>query len=300
MSLTLLAVHATLTLANIMKTSIGPQGLDKMLVDNLGEMIITNDGATILKQLEVQHPAAKVLVDLSDLQDQEVGDGTTTVILLAAELIRRGNTLIEHGLHPTWTLNAYKTAGKEAVRYIQNVLSRPVSSLGPHALKNIAKTALSSKLIGGDSDFFADLVCKAVPQVKFVDEKTGKDRYPISAINILKTHGKSTRESILVDGFALSHIGRASQGHLNHLNLPTLIPHILRRRLRLHIYVYAHVDSTYPNAKHLLVTHSSGMPMRVEKAKIAVLEFALKQYRAQMGVQILVTEAEELEKIREK
>eukprot|EP01056_Protomagalhaensia_sp_Gyna25_P001591 Protomagalhaensia_sp_Gyna_25__1590@NODE_181_length_4580_cov_356_102841_g141_i0_p1_GENE_NODE_181_length_4580_cov_356_102841_g141_i0NODE_181_length_4580_cov_356_102841_g141_i0_p1_ORF_typecomplete_len547_score107_90Cpn60_TCP1/PF00118_24/2_5e165DUF531/PF04407_12/0_18DUF531/PF04407_12/2_5e03UROD/PF01208_17/0_67UROD/PF01208_17/30_NODE_181_length_4580_cov_356_102841_g141_i026954335 len=246
-------VSAAQALANVLKTSLGPQGLDKMLVDDIGEMTITNDGATILKLLEVKHAAAKVLVDLSDLQDQEVGDGTTTVVLLAAELLRRGNHLIQSGVHPTWVVSAYKGAGKEAVKYIQDHLTYKVDIGDKEMLRNIAKTSLSSKLIGVDSDFFADLICSAVPKVKVVDEKTGRVRYPIKAINILKTHGKSTRESVVVDGFAISHIGRAAQG----------------------------------------------MPMRIENAKIAILEFPLKQYRAQMGVQVLVTEAEELEKIRQ-
>eukprot|EP01054_Gregarina_sp_Poly1_P000753 Gregarina_sp_Poly_1__752@NODE_117_length_13667_cov_177_395147_g104_i0_p2_GENE_NODE_117_length_13667_cov_177_395147_g104_i0NODE_117_length_13667_cov_177_395147_g104_i0_p2_ORF_typecomplete_len552_score107_26Cpn60_TCP1/PF00118_24/4_2e162_NODE_117_length_13667_cov_177_395147_g104_i01199613651 len=246
-------VSAAQALANVLKTSLGPQGLDKMLVDDIGEMTITNDGATILKLLEVKHAAAKVLVDLSELQDQEVGDGTTTVVLLAAELLRRGNMLIQQGVHPTWVVSAYKGAGKEAVKYVQEKLTHKVDVNDKAMLKNIAKTALSSKLIGVDSEFFADLICEAVPKVRMVDEKTGKVRFPVKAINILKTHGKSTRESLLVDGFALSHIGRAAQG----------------------------------------------MPMRVEGAKIAILEFPLKQYRAQMGVQVLVTEAEELEKIRQ-
>ncbi|EZG67237.1 T-complex 1 subunit alpha [Gregarina niphandrodes] len=246
-------VQAVTALGKIMASSLGPSGLDKMLVDNLGEMLVTNDGATILKQLEVQHPAAKVLVDLSDLQDQEVGDGTTSVILLAAELIRRGQILIEQGIHPTWILQAFKAAGKEAVRYVHANLSVPSTGLGEGVLKSIASTSLSSKLIGGDAPFFADLVCQLVPKVATVDPMTGKTRYPVKAISVLKTHGKSTKESFVVDGFALSHIGRAAQG----------------------------------------------MPMVVKDARIAVLEFPLKQYRAQMGVQILVTAADELEKIRE-
>ena len=91
-------IMAVLSLSNIVKTSLGPQGLDKMLVDDIGDVTITNDGATILKQLEVTHPAAKVLVELSQIQDREVGDGTTSVVILAAELLKRGNELIKNNI----------------------------------------------------------------------------------------------------------------------------------------------------------------------------------------------------------
>ena len=95
-----LAVTACLAVANIVKSSLGPVGLDKMLVDQIGDVTITNDGATILKQLEVDHPAAKVLVELSDRQDKEVGDGTTSVVIVAAELLKRANELIKQKIHP--------------------------------------------------------------------------------------------------------------------------------------------------------------------------------------------------------
>ncbi|KYK67648.1 putative T-complex protein 1 subunit alpha [Toxoplasma gondii TgCatPRC2] len=103
---------AVQSIANILRSSLGPQGLDKMLVDDIGDMTITNDGATILKQLEVQHPAAKVLVELSDLQDKEVGDGTTSVVLLAAEFLRVGNQLVKEGVHPTAVIAGFKLAMK--------------------------------------------------------------------------------------------------------------------------------------------------------------------------------------------
>ena len=94
-------VMAVQAISNIVKTSLGPQGLDKMLVDDIGDVTITNDGATILKLLEVEHPAAKVLAELAQIQDREVGDGTTTVVILASELLKRGNQLIQNKIHPT-------------------------------------------------------------------------------------------------------------------------------------------------------------------------------------------------------
>merc|ERR1719454_701470 len=101
-------VTAVSALANILKTSLGPQGLDKMLVDDIGDVTISNDGATILKQLEVEHPAAKVLVELANLQDSEVGDGTTSVVIIAAELLKRGNALVNNGIHPTTIIAGYR------------------------------------------------------------------------------------------------------------------------------------------------------------------------------------------------
>ena len=117
-----LLVMAVTSLSNIVKTSLGPQGLDKMLVDSIGDVTITNDGATILKQLEVQHPAAKVLVELSQIQDREVGDGTTSVVILAAELLRRANDLVKNKVHATSIMAGYRLALKESVNFIQKQL----------------------------------------------------------------------------------------------------------------------------------------------------------------------------------
>ncbi|CAE7892214.1 CCT1, partial [Symbiodinium sp. KB8] len=168
-------VTACLAIANIVKSSLGPVGLDKMLVDDIGEMTITNDGATILQQLEVEHPAAKVLVELADLQDQEVGDGTTSVVIIASELLRRANELVMNKVHPTTIMAGYRMAMKEAIRYIKGKMLIPTAETDREFLISAAK-----------------------------DPKSGKVRFPITAINILKSHGKSSSESMLVKGFALN------------------------------------------------------------------------------------------------
>ncbi|KAF2071563.1 hypothetical protein CYY_007115 [Polysphondylium violaceum] len=196
-------VTAVTAISNIVKTSFGPIGLDKMLVDNIGDVTITNDGATILKMLEVEHPAAKVLVQLADLQDQEVGDGTTSVVILAAELLKRANELVQRKIHPTVIISGYRIACTEAIKYINEFLAQSVDSLSKDFVINIAKTSMSSKIIGDDSDFFSKIVVEAMNRVKSIDYK-GDVKYPVNAINILKAHGKSAKESTLVEGYALN------------------------------------------------------------------------------------------------
>jgi T-complex protein 1 subunit alpha len=197
-------------LANIVKSSLGPVGLDKMLVDEVGDVTITNDGATILKQLEVEHPAAKVLVELSNLQDQEVGDGTTSVVILAAELLKMGDRLVKNSIHPTTVISGLLLAKKEACKFIRDHCAIKVEALGKDAIINSAKTSMSSKIIGAESEFFAAMAVEAVTRVKTTTAK-GKAKYPVKAINILKAHGKSIKESELVDGFALNCV-KAAQG----------------------------------------------------------------------------------------
>jgi T-complex protein 1 subunit alpha len=123
-------VTAAVAIANIVKTSLGPVGLDKMLVDEIGDVTITNDGATILAQLDIEHPAAKVLVELAQLQDQEVGDGTTSVVIVAAELLKKANELVKDGIHPTVVMAGYRIAVKEAVKYIKDHLVVKADELG--------------------------------------------------------------------------------------------------------------------------------------------------------------------------
>mmetsp|Transcript_13026 Transcript_13026/g.13084 ORF Transcript_13026/g.13084 Transcript_13026/m.13084 type:complete len:544 (+) Transcript_13026:92-1723(+) len=202
-------VTAAMSIANIVKSSLGPVGLDKMLVDEIGDVTITNDGATILAQLDIEHPAARVLVELAQLQDQEVGDGTTSVVILAAELLKRANELVKNNIHPTVVMAGYRIASREAVKYIKSNLTVPVDTLGRENLINAAKTSMSSKILGSESNFFSELAVSAVLKVKL--EKDNKIKYPISNIHLLKCHGQSSLDSQLVDGFALN-CTRAAQG----------------------------------------------------------------------------------------
>lgn len=201
---------AVQSISNIVKSSLGPQGLDKMLVDDIGDVTITNDGATILKLLEVEHPAAKVLVELAQIQDREVGDGTTSVVILAAELLKRGNQLIQNKIHPTTVITGFRMALKEAVKHIQNHLVIRMDQINRDTLKKTAQTTLSSKLIGPESEHFSNLIVDAMLAVKQTS-LDGSVRYPVKSVNILKCHGKSVLESKLVNGYALQTM-RGAQG----------------------------------------------------------------------------------------
>ena len=196
-------VHATQAIANVVKSSFGPSGLDKMMVDDIGDVTVTNDGATILGLLDIEHPAGKILVDLAQQQDREVGDGTTSVVLIAAELLRRANELMKNKIHPTTIITGYRLALREAVKYMSENISIKAEALGRDSLVSVAKTSMSSKIIGADSDFFATMAVDAMQAVRTTTNKN-EIKYPVKAVNMLKAHGKSATESVLVKGYALN------------------------------------------------------------------------------------------------
>lgn len=173
------------------------------MVDDVGDVTITNDGATILKLLDVEHPAAKVLVELSELQDQEIGDGTTSVVIVAAELLKVADQLVKDKIHPTSVISGFRIAQKEACKYLQEHMTVSTTEIGKEAIINVAKTSMSSKVVGPDMNFFAEMVVDAMMAVKRVNSK-GKAKYPVKSVNILKAHGGSAKESRFIDGYALN------------------------------------------------------------------------------------------------
>lgn len=151
-----------------------------------------------------------MLVELSQLQDTEVGDGTTSVVIIAAELLKRANELVKEKVHPTSVIAGFRQALKESIRYMKDNLVVKVDDLGQEALLQVAKTSMSSKLVSAEADYFADIVVKAVQATKIVTSNQ-ETKYPIKAVRILKCHGQSLRETMFFPGYCLN-LGRASQG----------------------------------------------------------------------------------------
>ncbi|MEM4704059.1 MAG: thermosome subunit beta [Candidatus Bathyarchaeia archaeon] len=193
-------IMAAKTIAEAVKTTLGPRGMDKMLVSSFGDVTITNDGATILKELDVQPPAAKMLVEVAKTQDNEVGDGTTTAVVLAGELLAKAEALLDQNVHPTIIIDGFKKAGEKALEVVDKI-SVPVSIKDDKLLINVALTSMGSKGITVAKEHFAKLAVEAVKQV--AEEVDGKLKADIDLIKVLKKHGKSLEETELVKGMVL-------------------------------------------------------------------------------------------------
>lgn len=188
---------AAKVLAETVRSTIGPKGMDKMLVAGMGDIVITNDGATIMKEMDVQHPAAKMLVEVAKTQDSEVGDGTTTAVVLAGELLAEAEALLEKDIHPNVIIEGYRSAAEKA----QEILDKIAVNIKPddqERLEQIAITSLNTKGIFGLQTHFANLAVDAVRQV--MEKHDGKITADIELIKVLKKHGQSLDESELVNG----------------------------------------------------------------------------------------------------
>jgi thermosome len=193
-------IMAARVIGEVLKTTLGPRGMDKMLVDSLGDITITNDGATILNEIEVEHPAAKMMVEIAKTQDDMVGDGTTTAVVLAGELLKKAEELLEQNIHPTIIVSGYRKAALKAIEVINNV-AMPVEIDDRPTLKKVAITSMSSKAIGPAKDHLADMAIDAVRQI--VEQRGDKNIADIDNIQVIKKTGKSILESQLVKGLVI-------------------------------------------------------------------------------------------------
>ena len=193
-------IAAAKIIAEIVRSSLGPKGMDKMLVDSLGDVTITNDGATILKEIDVQHPAAKMLVEISKTTDNEVGDGTTSAVVLAGSLLENAESLISQDVHPTIIVDGYKKAAKKARQFLEEIADT-VTADDKSILSKIAKTAMQTKLVRKESGHLADLVIKAVSAV--AEKQTDKISVDIDDIKVEKKAGGSIKDSEIITGIVL-------------------------------------------------------------------------------------------------
>ncbi|MCE4625305.1 MAG: TCP-1/cpn60 chaperonin family protein [Desulfurococcales archaeon] len=193
-------IMAVRAIAEILKTTYGPKGMDKMLVDSLGDITITNDGATILDKLDVQHPAAKMLVQIAKGQDEEAGDGTKTSVIFAGELLKEGEKLLANNIHPTIIVEGYKKALEKAVEII-NEIAQPIDINDEETLRKIARTSLNSKAVGEAVDHFTKIAVEAVKSI--AEQRDGRWYVDLNNIQIIKKHGGSLMDTTLVKGIVL-------------------------------------------------------------------------------------------------
>lgn len=194
-------IAAAMAISDAVRSSLGPRGMDKMLVDTVGDVVITNDGVTILKEMDVQHPAAKMLVEVAKTQDAEVGDGTTTSVVLAGEFLKKARDLIDANVHPTIIAKGYRMANAKAQEVLKDT-SMKVSINDTETLKLIAQTAMISKQVNASKEQFSDLVVDAV---KTVADKDKKGNYTVDLKNIqtVKKEGASMENSYIVKGLII-------------------------------------------------------------------------------------------------
>ncbi len=194
-------ILAARIIAETLASSLGPRGMDKLLVDAFGSATITGDGATILKEMDVQHPAAKMLVEVAKAQDEEVGDGTTSVVVLAGELLKNAGELLDENIHSTLVISGFKKALEEALKTVDEIAVK-VDPLDKQVLKQVAATALASKVVAEFRDFLAELAVEAALNVV---QKTsdGKFKVDLNDIKVEKKKGESIEDTELVKGIVL-------------------------------------------------------------------------------------------------
>ena len=243
------AQHANIMAARIVaeavKSALGPKGMDKMLVDSFGDVTITSDGRTILDEMDIQHPAAKMMVEVSKTQDNEAGDGTTTAVIIAGELLTKAEELIEKNVHPTIIIDGYKKAAEKALEILEKIAIE-VNPLSTDEIKKAAMTSMASKLVAEHREYLAELAVKAVLQVA---EKTPTGyKVDIDDVKVEKKPGESITDTKLINGIVLD--------------------------------------------KEIV---HSGMPKRVENAKIALLACPLEIEKTEFDAKINIDSPEQME-----
>ena len=193
-------IAAAKLVAEIISTSIGPRGMDKMLVDSLGDITITNDGATILKEIDVQHPAAKMMVEVAKATDSEVGDGTTSAVVLAGALLEKAESLIENDIHPVIIADGYKKASMKALSFLGDIAQK-IDPKNRAMLEKIATTSMSTKLVSIEASDLAKLVVDAALEV--VTEKIDGNSVDLNNIKVEKKSGGSILDSKMINGIVL-------------------------------------------------------------------------------------------------
>ena len=211
-------IAAARAIADTVRTTLGPKGMDKMLVNSLGDVVITNDGATILKEIEVDHPAAKMIIEIAKTQDEQCGDGTTTAVIFAGELLKMAESLIEKQIHPTLITEGYKIASEMTIGLMEKLAMN--TSDDPDALLKIAKTSMNGKYAGAFSELLSEIVVKAVQSI--VEERDGMKKADIDNIKIIKKNGGSVEESKLVEGIIIDK-ERAHEGMSTFVDRPEVM-----------------------------------------------------------------------------
>ncbi len=189
-------IAAAIAVAETVRTTLGPKGMDKMLVDTLGDITVTNDGVTILEEMEIEHPAAKMIVDVAKTQEEEIGDGTTTAVIIAGELLKKAEELLEQNIHPSTIIRGFRIAQEKAIEVL-NKIALNISYKDEEKLKEIAITAMTGKGAEVAKDHLSELVVKAVKLI-YEGENTNPDN-----IKITKKEGKSVYDSKLVEGIII-------------------------------------------------------------------------------------------------
>lgn len=193
-------IAAARAVADSVRSTLGPKGMDKMLVDSMGDIVVTNDGVTILKEMDVQHPAAKMVVEVAKTQDSECGDGTTTSVILAGELLKKAEALLDQKVHPSIIVNGYRMAAAEAVKMLESI-AISVKPDQEDLLKKIASTAMMGKSVGGQKDKLAQLAVQAVKSV--AEDRGGKTIVDVDNIKIVKKVGGSIADTEIVKGIVI-------------------------------------------------------------------------------------------------